>query len=236
MPEDTGFYIDDVCIPHTWYPVETGRNDLIAFKHVNVTLFAYVPEGNYTDKELGVAIADAMNATIAYMNITKRFESTYDDKTQKITIKLLNEFKETFSFQIFTDTELKEQAPELLNRSMNTFIKNFTSKGYNNTDHVTGYIDMFPVRNIYMTSTGIGNFNTISVAGDRNRIKTIPVNAPHNEMIFDQTVTGMDYLDCSQQTLSRLGFQLRDVFGHILELNGNHISFSIVFSRVQDGT
>ena len=26
MPEDTGFYIDDVCIPHSWYPVETGRN------------------------------------------------------------------------------------------------------------------------------------------------------------------------------------------------------------------
>ena len=55
-------------------------------------------------------------------------------------------------------------------------------------------------------------------------------------MIFDQTITGMDYLDCSQQTLSRLGFQLRDVFDHIIELNGNHISFSIVFSRVQDGT
>ena len=118
--------------------VETGRNDLIAFKHVEVILFAYVPEGNYTTSGLGVAIADAMNATIAFANMPKRFESSYDDKTQKITIKLLNEFKATFSFQIFTDTELKEQAPPLLNRSMNTFIKNFTLKGYDNIDHVTG--------------------------------------------------------------------------------------------------
>ena len=31
MPEDTGFYIDDVCIPHTWYTVETGRNDKLHF-------------------------------------------------------------------------------------------------------------------------------------------------------------------------------------------------------------
>ena len=27
MLDDTGFYIDDVCIPHTWYKVEAGRND-----------------------------------------------------------------------------------------------------------------------------------------------------------------------------------------------------------------
>ena len=26
MPEDTRFYMDDVCIPHSWYPAETGRN------------------------------------------------------------------------------------------------------------------------------------------------------------------------------------------------------------------
>ena len=31
MPEDTGFYIDDVCVPHTWYPVESGVNNSILF-------------------------------------------------------------------------------------------------------------------------------------------------------------------------------------------------------------
>ena len=95
---------------------------------------------------------------------------------------------------------------------------------------------MYPYRNVYMTSSGIGNFNTMSVAGDRNIIKKIPVNAGHGEVIFDQTITGMDYLDCSRQTLSRISFQLRDVFGNIINLNGNHIFFSIVFSRVQDGS
>ena len=87
-----------------------------------------------------------------------------------------------------------------------------------------------------MTASGLGNFNTLSVAGDRNVVKKIPVNAPYGDVIFDQTVTGMDYLDCSQQTLSRLSSQLKDVFGTVIELNGHHISFSIVFSRVQDGS
>ena len=25
MAEDTGFYIEDACIPYTWYPVNTGN-------------------------------------------------------------------------------------------------------------------------------------------------------------------------------------------------------------------
>ena len=86
-----------------------------------------------------------------------------------------------------------------------------------------------------MTSSGLGNFNTMSVAGDRNIIKKIPVNAGHGEVIFDQTVTGMDYLDCSHQTLSRISFQLKNIFGKTINLRGNHMSFSIVFARVQDG-
>jgi hypothetical protein len=83
-----------------------------------------------------------------------------------------------------------------------------------------------------MTASGLGNFNTMSVAGDRNIVKKVPVSAPHGDVIFDPGLTGMDYLDCSQQTLSRL----RDVFGTVIDLNGNNISFSIVFSRVQDGS
>ena len=66
--------------------------------------------------------------------------------------------------------------------------------------------------------------------------RSIPVTAGHGEVIFDQTVTGMDYLDCSRQTLSRLSFTLRDVYGTVIDLSENHISFSIVFSRVQDGS
>ena len=61
MPEDTGFYIDDVCIPHTWYPVEAGRNAQLVVSYDAVVHFVAIDYGNYSVKDLGVAIVDAIN-------------------------------------------------------------------------------------------------------------------------------------------------------------------------------
>ena len=61
-----------------------------------------------------------------------------------------------------------------------------------------------------------------------------PVNACYSEMICDQTVLGMNYLDCSRQTLSRIDFKIKDHAGYIVNLHGNHISFSIIFVKVMD--
>jgi hypothetical protein len=104
----------------------------------------------------------------------------------------------------------------------------------NDNNYESGFLDLFPIRNLYLTCSGLGNFNTMSVSGDRSIVKKIPVNAGYGEMIFDQSVVGIDYLDCSRQTLSRIGFQLKDVFGRVVNLHGNHFSFSIVFSRIQE--
>ena len=42
MPEDTGFYIDDVCIPHAWYTVnETSTTRFISLRRT--TGFAQQP-------------------------------------------------------------------------------------------------------------------------------------------------------------------------------------------------
>ena len=95
---------------------------------------------------------------------------------------------------------------------------------------------MIPRRNLYLCCSGLGNFNTVTLNGNRNVVKKIPVTANPGDMIFDQTVTGMDYLDCSGQTLSRISFQLTDAYGNVINLHQNHFSFSLVFSRVQDGT
>ncbi len=62
MPEDTGFYIDDVGIPHAWCPFEAGVNDSIMFKQNGTNLIIQVPAGNYSVKYLSVAIVNARNA------------------------------------------------------------------------------------------------------------------------------------------------------------------------------
>ena len=74
----------------------------------------------------------------------------------------------------------------------------------------------------------------MSISGERAIVKKVPVTSGYGEIIHDQTVLGIDFLDCSHQTLSRIGFQLKDVFGNEINLNGQHWSFSIVFSRIRE--
>ena len=232
MPEDTGFYIEDVCIPHSWYPINAGNNYL-QVKYFNSTpKDITIDPGNYSVRDLNEAIVAKMNA--AYSGLGEVFAMDYDSKTNTIGIKLKTATVGT-TFKIYTDNEFT--VPANKTRSLNTMLKNFTEDSFEGTEVFrSGFVDMYPLRNIYLSCSGLGNFNTMSVSGDRNIINNIPVNAGYGDVIYYESATGLDYLDCSHQTLSRVSFQLRDIFGNIIDLNGAHISFSIVFSRVQNGS
>ena len=119
MPEDTGFYIDDVCIPHTWYPI-AERNNMIVFKFNTRVYIAGVPPGKYSTASLGQEIAKAMNDALP---VTERFEVLYDVHTNKLTIKLIDEFKAANVFQIYTDHFVQEIAPSVAHRTINTMTK-----------------------------------------------------------------------------------------------------------------
>jgi len=229
MPEDTGFYIDDVCIPHSWYPIERNVNNYIIITvDAQQQLAIELDPGMYTVQDLNTHIVAKMNGRIT----GGEFSSSWNQKESTIGINIAT----GVNLNILTNSEIAD--PVYKTRNINSILKNFTSgKTYNSSNPFkSGQVDLNPLRNIYMSASGLGNFNTITVSGNRNVVKKIPVNAPHGSIIFDQTVTGMDYIDCSHQTLSRISFQLRDIFGNLIDLHDNHISFSIVFSRVQDGS
>ncbi len=61
-----------------------------------------------------------------------------------------------------------------------------------------------------------------------------PVSAGYTAMIYDQTVLGMDYLDCSNQTLARIDFKIKDHVGNVVNLHQNHILFSIIFVKASE--
>jgi hypothetical protein len=232
MPEHTGFYIDDVSIPVSWYTIDANRNNKLWFTYIGVQQMVEIPPGNYSLVTLNTAIADAMNKATAIMQpVGNKFQSDPSISTNTIGVKGLT----ASNFSIYTDEQLiNVGVPTPLN-TINEVLRNFTPKVCNNTSPFTsGYVDLFPIRNVYITSTGLGNFNTLSVSGERSIIKKVPVTAGYGEIVFDQAVVGMDYLDCSRQTLSRVGFQLKDVFGNVIKLHGHHWSFSIVFSRIQE--
>ncbi len=99
-----------------------------------------------------------------------------------------------------------------------------------------GFVDTYPLRNIYLTCSGFGNFNAMGVSGDGDIIKQIPVNAGFGVVIYFGSATGLDYLDCSRQTLSHISFKFKDAHGNIIDLSSARIFFAIVFSRAQDGS
>ena len=74
----------------------------------------------------------------------------------------------------------------------------------------------------------------MSINGEWGILKKIPVNAGYNEIVYDQTVLGMDYLDCSNQTLSRIDIKIKDHNGNTVNLHDNTVSFSIIFVKVAD--
>ena len=74
----------------------------------------------------------------------------------------------------------------------------------------------------------------MNVSGERGVITKVPVTAGYNEMVYYQAVLGTDDLDCSRQTLSRLEFQLKDMYGNVIYRHGNHWSFSMLFAKMNE--
>ena len=227
MPDGCGFYLDDISIPVSWYTIGKDHNDHLYYRVNSSTGFVVVPEGNYSLLTLNEAIVAELNK-----HVVNHFQSTGSLQTDTIGLST----NKPISFAILTDVELDSAGFSSTNsRSINKVLRNFTPKvNSNNSPYVSGFVDLVPIRNIYITSSGSGNFNTMSISGERAIVKKVPVTAGYGEMIHDQSVIGIDYLDCSKQTLSRLGFQLKDVFGNTINLNGQHWSFSIVFSGISE--
>ena len=65
-------------------------------------------------------------------------------------------------------------------------------------------------------------------------LKKIPVSAVYNQLIYDQAVLGMDYLDCSNQTVRIIDFKLKEHNGDVVNLHGGRVSFFIIFVKVVD--
>ena len=163
MPEDTGFYIDDVCITHAWHAIDANVNDQLVFKCSNdATRTSTIPEGIFNIRNLALAIAQEMN--VAYNMAV--FESEVEFKTNVIRISLKSAYVNNVQ-SLLTDAELKTaNNTTVLARSMNSLINNFVSKGHNNQDFVSGYIDLVPIRNLYLYASGLGNFSAMTITGD----------------------------------------------------------------------
>ena len=72
------------------------------------------------------------------------------------------------------------------------------------------------------------------VAGENTNLTEILANAIDNDIIYIQTVSGIDYLDWSLHTLSRVDIQLTDAVGTVVNIRGNNMSCSFIFVQIAE--
>jgi hypothetical protein len=92
------------------------------------------------------------------------------------------------------------------------------------------FLNLQSINNVYITSPNLGSFDTVS-AFSHNIVKKVHVTANYGYMIFDNSMTTNDFLDCSNQTLKTIEFHIRDGRGRYIYLHNAHITFSIIFNK-----
>ena len=97
------------------------------------------------------------------------------------------------------------------------------------------YVNLHPIRNLYLHSSALSSYDIVTNFGMETIVKKIPVRANYNEMLYDASNDGFDYINVTKRTLNRLDFQLTDAYGNPIDLRNNHFSFSLVFQRTNQG-
>ena len=96
------------------------------------------------------------------------------------------------------------------------------------------YVSLHPIRNLYLISNALGTHNSMDIKGELGLLKKIPISVDSNQLIYDQTVLGMHYFDCSNQKVSLNDNKLNDHSGDVVNLHGGLVCFSIIFVNVAD--
>ena len=238
--------IHEVSIPHSWYSINSTNNNIywrhqvippgviagITYRKVTI------PEGNYTAVDLAQTIQIAINLLVDTNDRPNTYSLSYNTSTNKFTI---SSNYATVIFVLLTDGEVAPVAnlfsdPVDVNNlySLNRVIGNTTpaTDAYTNVaPYTTNFIDLTPVKNVYLHCNEISNYNQLTVAGNSSIIKKIPVNVPYLGVINDSELSVVDYIDVSNKLLRRLNFRLTDHLNQNINLNEVDVSFTITFFK-----
>lgn len=258
MPTDCVFSVDDISIPHAWRTIETNVNDKIYIQLTttetdpnlkpNICKIVTMSPGNYNIASFALEIKT--KADLAFTSVdfpTPVFGVTQDVINNTITIQPLYS---ALLIKILTPDDLID-GMEYMNgawdgtwygdpydikntKDINDMLSNniglsaFFSIA---SPWTSNYIDLHPIKNIYLHSSSLSTFKTLGPNGENTIIKKIKVSSNQNQMIFDSVSSSNDVLDCSRQTLKTIDFEIKDGAGNRVPLHGVNWSFSLVFSK-----
>jgi hypothetical protein len=248
VPDGVVAHIDDIVIPVSWRTVDDRNNRCYVQYRLKVgEAFSTrqrdftIESKNYDGDTFKLALAAKLNAEI-YGFIgpgadNPVFVCGYDAKENHLTINITDprgaaaKAAQPFTCKFFTDAELIEAKTDASPHTINTIIRNITPTLFSEATPYTCFLDLFNTRNLYLTSSALCSYDTVSNFGMDTIIKKIPCTAKYNMMIFQSSGSTLDGLDVSKRSLRYLDFKLVDSSFRTVDLQGNHFSFSIVFHQ-----
>ena len=236
-PENCIFYVDEISIPNAWQSIEQNVNDRLYFRYVtggmNFDNILTLDDGSYDGFAFATELKTKLNSITPGFTA---FNVTYDEKENNITVSIGSPIT---SFKFYTDKELKSSSSGWLGasydksnlKSINDVIRNYSASTYStSTPFESGFLNFLNYDTIYLSSSNLGNFNTLHLNGHSNIIKKILVGSSYGTNIIERLSSPHDFTDCSRQQLNKLSFKLIDTHGNTIPLHNSHWSFSIIFS------
>ena len=247
MPHNAIFTVDEICIPHAWYSIESNINDKLYILELNTitrdtaSIVITIPPGNYNGDLLKTTLQSLINPTVPFGSCLVDYNPTTFSIAMQVSSLAVN-------FWVLSDKEIATLLSGFWSlsgagafdranpASMNEVLRNYgntlgETPQYNiNNPYKSGFLNFQGINNIYLSSPNLGCFTTIGPRGEQTIIKKIPVSSEFGYMIIDRSTSQHDYLECGKTTLRTLEFNLRDGKGRFVPLHNANISFSLVFS------
>ena len=193
MPHNAAFTVDEICIPHAWYNIESNINDKLYMHTLNDLNNTYnrnskvipIPAGNYTGDLLKTTLQGLMTA--AFVSIGQ-FEVLYDPTTFSISIKVAMG-NTVISFWLLSDKEIATLYNGLWSlsgagafdqtnpASMNEVLRNYGDYNGATPEYTTaspyksGFLNFQGINNLYLSSPNLGSFSTMGPRGEQTIIK-----------------------------------------------------------------
>jgi hypothetical protein len=241
VPDNVIAYIDDIILPVSFSSINENNNTLyfgyiIPGIETTVAIITIDP-GNYT----GASFAEALKTKLNLWGATKvpsgtayvdKFNVTYYQPNNSIMITISDN---NWILFVYCDADLKKGITPFYTiaepKSLNNVLLINKSTRIDKASPFITVIDLHAIRNLYLTSSTLCAYNSISNFGNDTIIKKIPVKANYNEMLYHDSGSGFDYLDITPRTLRYIDFKLVDSYFNIVDLRNNHWSFSIIFAQ-----
>jgi hypothetical protein len=100
------------------------------------------------------------------------------------------------------------------------------------TSHVSGFVDLRRVHNIFVHSPSFGNYNTVGPGGVRTGLCKIPCEVGFSGLVRWSTGgSSFDFIECGVRSLHVLRLELKDPDGNLLDLQSTAFSLTLLFSE-----